>query len=147
MLWAMELLFRCLSLINVVNSVGAVHRMWRWWLPSLGISSLLYLHVSMSSTMPFFLVQVASWGIPKVHSFLELLRQWVRSFPILEPLFTCLAWISLVFMSSLLGLNPRVRFELIHGWAFVHPRTGPMNFMLCSNPSLPQFIFRLKNWN
>ena len=45
-LWVVKLLFKCLFFVNAVNSVGVVHWMWRWWLPSPYISSLLYLHIS-----------------------------------------------------------------------------------------------------
>ena len=45
-LWVVKLLFKWLFFVNAVNSVGVVHWMWRWWLPSSDISSLLYLHIS-----------------------------------------------------------------------------------------------------
>ena len=45
-LWVVKLLFKWLFFVNAVNSVGVVYWMWRWWLPSSDISSLLYLHIS-----------------------------------------------------------------------------------------------------
>ena len=45
-LWVVKLLFKWLFFVNAVNSVDVVHWMWRWWLPSSDISSLLYLHIS-----------------------------------------------------------------------------------------------------
>ena len=121
MLWVVELLFRCLFLINAASSIGTMHSMWRQWLPS-QIFHLFFVCMSlMSSMVLYFLVQEAHWGIPKVHLLLEW---WVRQFPLLVPLFICLVWISVVLISSLLGLSPRVKSELVHEWAFVHSWTG-----------------------
>ena len=116
----------------------------RWWLPSLDISSLLYLHVSNVFQGALLLGAGGLLGRPVVQSFLGLLKQWVRPFPIIGPLFTCLAWTSVVFTSAFLGLRLCVRFGLAYGWVFVHPRTGPMGFMLCFDPSLPQYHSQVK---
>lgn len=127
----------CVFLINAAISVGAVPWLWMWWLPSQDITSLLYLHVSKVFHGVLFFDEVANWGIPKVHS---LLGRWVHQFPLLGPLFIYLAWINVVFMFSILGLSPRVRSGLVHGWAFAHRQTRPISFMLCLGPSLVQFI-------
>ena len=58
----------------------------------------------MSSMVHYSFVQVTSWMIPKVHSFIMLLERWVFTSSLLGPLSTCWARIGVISTSSILEL-------------------------------------------
>ena len=119
----------CLFLINVANSIGVEHWMWRWWLPSTNISSLSSLHVSGGFHGVLFLGVGGQLGHLKVPRLLGLLKWLACLYPILGTLFAYLAWTSVVFKSGLLELNPCVRLWLAFDWTFALLHTGPMGFI------------------
>ena len=119
------------------SSIGVEHWMWRWWLLSTNISSLLYLHISDVFRGVLLVGAGGKLGHPEVLSFFKLLRQWVHPYPVLGPLLTYLAWTSVVFMFDFLELRLRVKLWLALEWAFAFLQIGPMSFIFYLGPPLP----------